>query len=104
MATEKVRPFDQLTPEQQKAAVDIGVTVAVLGTRIPTAGKELYDLVCEHFMKSYTLGNEGKYALRELGKELFASNWELTVTKRGARLVTQFEKLQGDNGEIKITQ
>lgn len=104
MATEKPKPFDQLTNEQQKAAIDIGVTAAVLGHRIPSVGKELYDLVCEHFLQSYTLGNEGKYALRHVGAELLVSNWQFTVTKRGTRMVTKFEKLQGDNGEIKITQ
>lgn len=98
----KTSPFEELSVEMQKAATDVGCLATALGVRLPSAGKPLFDFVCEEFLKSYALGNSGKYALREVGKELWNSDWEFTITKRGKRLVTKFEKLQGGNGEITI--
>lgn len=103
MATEEKRtPFDELSPDMQKCVIDVGVLSTALGVRLPSAGKALFDFILAEFLKSYTLPNSGKYALRHVAAELWNSDWEFTVTKRGKRMVTKFEKLQGGNGEITI--
>ena len=72
-----------------------------LTTRVPTV-KGIYDVVRAEFIRSYHLGNSAKYALRQVIDELMNSNWELTVKKKGVRLITSYTKLQSDNGEATI--
>lgn len=92
-------PFEQLSEADQKAAIDIGVCVAVLGTRVPSCGKPLFDYVATEFVSSYNLPpNIAKYALRQIGRSLYTSNWTFTVEKRGNELVTRFERPGNEDG------
>ena len=102
MATEKTQPFDELSEEMQKACVDVGVLATAMGVRLPSIGQAGFDYVCEQFLKSYVLPNSAKYALRHVAAELWNSDWEFTITKKGNRLVTKYDRLQGGNGELKV--
>ena len=72
--------------------------VIALTTRLPTV-KGLYEVVRAEFVRSYNLGNSAKYAFRQVTDELMNSNWELSIKKKGTRLVTTYTKLPSDNGE-----
>lgn len=102
------RPFEQLSIEDQKAAIDVAVALTILGTRIPTLQKTLTDFIVTEFTSCYGLPrNIVKYAFRELGTNLFRQDWGLTVTKSGNKLTTRFTPLEtsgGGNGEIIIQE
>jgi hypothetical protein len=106
MASEQTRPFERLSVEEQKAAVDVAVALTVLGTRIPTLSKGFSDAVATEFVNSYkVVPNVAKYALRELGVSLFKENWEFTVHKTGMMITTEFKPIEGGaagNGQIII--
>jgi hypothetical protein len=96
-------PFEQLGAEDQKAAIDVGVCVTVLGTRVPSCGKPLFDFVATEFVSSYKLPpNMGKYALRQMGRSLFDSDWTFTVEKKGDALVTRFERTGSNDGNAPL--
>jgi hypothetical protein len=95
------QPFDQLGQEDQKALIDVAVMLIALTTRVPTI-KGIYDAVRAEFIRSYHLSNSAKYALHHVTDELMNSNWELTIRKKGVRLITSYTKLQSDNGEAHI--
>ena len=80
--------------------IDVAVMLIALTTRVPTLG--IYDTVRLEFIRSYNLGNSAKYALRHVTDELMNSNWELSVKKKGIRLITSYTKLPSDNGEAII--
>lgn len=102
------RPFEQLSDDDQKAAIDVAVALTILGTRIPTLQKPLTDFIVTEFTSCYGLPrNIVKYAFRELGANLFRQDWNLTATKAGPKLTTQFTPLEtsgGGNGEMIIEQ
>jgi hypothetical protein len=98
---EKSDPFEQLNKEDQGAAIDVAVAAILIGMRIPSAGKALYDFVASEFSISRSLpSNLTKYALRSLGRALTDQNWELTVTKKDDAFTTKFisEQVQGTDG------
>lgn len=83
--------FDQLSEEDQKAAIDVAVAAIVIGLRIPSTGKPLYDWMATEFTSCRGLpANVVKYALRSLGGSLLKQNWELTITKNGEGITTVF--------------
>jgi hypothetical protein len=100
---EKTRPFDQLNPEDQMAAIDVAVSTVLIGLRIPTANKPLYDFIATEFAGCRQLpANVVRYALRSLGRELFDQDWTLTIEKHGAGVVTKFNtspSILGADGE-----
>jgi hypothetical protein len=106
MASEQTRPFERLSTEEQKAAVDIAVALTVLGTRIPSLNKAFTDILAAEFTSCYAVDpNVAKYALRELGASLFKENWEFTVHKTGMMITTEFKPIEGSgpgNGQIII--
>lgn len=75
--------------------------VIALTTRVPTV-KGIYETVRAEFIRSYSLGNSAKYAFRQVTDELMNSNWELSIKKKGNRLITSYTKLPSDNGEAII--
>jgi hypothetical protein len=93
------KPFQQLSETDQKAAIDIGICVSVLGARLPSCGKPLFDYVASEYVKDYGIpANIAKYALRQVGEALFTSEWTFTIQKTGQGLVTSFKRV-GDNGD-----
>jgi hypothetical protein len=100
---EKTRPFDQLNPEDQMAAIDVAVSTVLIGLRIPSANKPLYDFIATEFASCRQLpANVVRYALRSLGRELFDQDWTLTIEKREGRVVTKFSTqtpILGADGE-----
>jgi hypothetical protein len=98
-----MRPFEQLGEQEQKAATDVAVALTVLGTRIPTLSKVFTDAIVTEFTNCYKLTpNVGKYALRELGQNLFSQNWAFSVHKAGVMLTTEFKPVEAvaTNGEM----
>jgi hypothetical protein len=98
----KKSPFDDLSDEMKKVTIDIAFLMTSLAQRLPPASEKLQELVSEHFTRTYSLPNSAKYALRHALDQLWTSDWEATVTKRGLRLITRFEPMQGGNGEARI--
>jgi hypothetical protein len=91
MAPEKTKPFEELSPEDQKAAIDVSVCAVLIGLRTPSAGKAFFDWLATEFARCRTLPpNVVKYALRSLGQELYSQDWTMTIEKRGSRVVTKF--------------
>lgn len=85
------KPFDQLSEDDQKAATDVAVATVVIGLRIPTAGKQLYDFIATEFASCRTIPrNIAKYSLRGLGESLFEQNWTMTITKKQGKVTTFF--------------
>ena len=83
--------FEQLSEEDQKAAIDVAVATILIGLRIPSTGKPLYDWIATEFTSSRSLpANVVKYALRSLGRSLAAQNWEMVIKKDGEGLTTVF--------------
>lgn len=94
--------FNQLSEEDQKAAIDVAVAAIIIGLRIPSTGKPLYDWMATEFASSRGLPpNVVKYALRSVGEGLLKQNWSLTIEKDGEGLMTKFtpEKKEGPNSE-----
>jgi hypothetical protein len=99
---EKSDAFSQLGKEDQKAAIDVAVAAIVIGLRIPSTGKPLYDWMATEFTSCRGLpANVVKYALRSLGQGLLKENWTLTVEKDGEGISTRFVpiKKEGPNSE-----
>lgn len=94
-------PFDQLGREDQKALIDVAVLIIGLTTRLPSM-KGLYEAARLEFLRSYNAGNVAKYAFRQVTDELMGSNWELSIKKKGIRLITSYTRMQSDNGEATI--
>jgi hypothetical protein len=83
--------FDQLSAEDQKCAIDVAVAAILIGTRLSSTDKALYDYILTEFARSRTIpSNLAKYALRSLARTLSEQNWELTIRKDGQGLVTSF--------------
>jgi len=92
--------FEQLASDDQKAAIDVAVAAIVIGVRIPSTGKPLYDWMATEFSSSRSLPpNVVKYALRSLGQSLTHQNWTLTITKDGMGIVTSFTPENQDDGQ-----
>jgi len=99
MASESGRPFERLSEQDQKAAVDVAVALTVLGTRVPTLRQEFTDDIVTEFAGCFRLSeNVVKYAMRELGRNLFAQNWEFKVHKMGQLLTTEFRPIEASEG------
>lgn len=95
---QQASPFEQLGQEDQKALIDVAIVVIALMTRVPTL-KGVYEVVRAEFVRFYSLGNSAKYAFRQVTDQLMSSDWELSIRKRGTRLVTTYTRHQSDNGE-----
>lgn len=94
------RAFDSLNDDDQKAGIDVGVATALIGLRIPSTGKPLYDYIVTEFASCRTLPpNTVKYALRSIGQSLLKSDWKMTIEKQHGRLVTTFVLIPGDADE-----
>lgn len=84
-------PFNELGPEDQKAAIDIAIAAILIGLRIQSTGKPLYDWIASEFASSRTLPpNVVRYALRHLGRALAHEDWALVIEKKGEALTTKF--------------
>lgn len=97
--------FSQLNEEDQKAAVDVAIAAILIGLRIPSTGKPLYDWMATEFTSCRGLpANVVKYALRSLGKSLAVEDWSLVITKDGESIVTKFTpvKKEGNDGQIVV--
>jgi hypothetical protein len=93
-------PSEQLNEEDQMAAIDVAIAAVLIGLRIPSAGKPLYDFLGSEFASSRGLPpNVVRYALRHLGQGLFAQDWTLVIEKRGAAVITKFSHPETSNGE-----
>ena len=99
---EKSDPFMQLNKEDQSAAIDVAVATILIGLRISSTGKPLYDWLATEFASCRSLPpNVVKYALRSLGTGLLRQNWTLTIEKQGDGLITKFtpENKEGVDGQ-----
>lgn len=100
--TDHTDPFDQLGPDDKKAAIDVAVAAILIGLRIPSTGKPLYDWMATEFSGCHSLPlNMVRYALRSVGKSLATQNWELTIKKNGPEVTTSF-KPQGQSESDKL--
>lgn len=91
--------FNELSPKDQQAAIDLAVSTIVIGLRIPSTGKPLYDWMATEFASTHGLPpNKVKYALRGLGQTLLKENWELIITKDGQGVTTSFTSEQQREG------
>lgn len=94
-------PFNQLSSEDQKRAIDVGIAAILIGLRIPSTGKPLYDYVASEFSSCYSIpANLARYALRSLGRNLTAQDWTLIIQKEGETLVTKFHPLPLKKDEV----
>jgi hypothetical protein len=92
--------FNQLGPEDQKAAIDVAIAAVLIGLRISTTGKPLYDWMATEFAATHNIPpNVAKYALRSLGRGLTAQNWTLIINKDGEGVTTQFKPEKKENSE-----
>jgi hypothetical protein len=101
-ATFKVKePFEQLSPEDQKTAIDVTVAVSLLVTRLPALSDLVLDAIIEEFSAQYNLPkNTARYALRSLGQTLFATPWTCTITKDFEdNIATRFKQESGPVGD-----
>ena len=99
------KPFDELSEADQKAAIDIGICVSVLGARIPSCGRPLFDYIATEFVSCYSLPpNIAKYALRQIGQSLFNTEWTFTVEKTSDGLVTTFTPVEQNNGDSPLQE
>jgi hypothetical protein len=91
-------PFEQLSWEEKKAAIDIVIAAVVLVNRLPDAvGKPLYDYLETEFANNFSLPiNRARYSLRGLSEVLFYQEWKFIVTKEGGTLKTEFYRNQSD--------
>lgn len=99
---EKSDAFEQLNKEDQSAAIDVAVATILIGLRIASTGKPLYDWMATEFAGCRRLPpNVVKYALRSLGLGLLKQNWVLTIQKEGDGVTTKFtpENKEGADGE-----
>jgi hypothetical protein len=88
---ENLRPFDELSGDDQKTAVDVAVALIAIGIRIPSTTKAMYDYVASEFARSQTLpSNKVRYALRDLAKTLSTENWTWEISKKEMTIVTKF--------------
>jgi hypothetical protein len=96
-------PFEQLSPEDQKTAIDLTVAVSLLVTRLPALSELVFNAIIEEFSVQYELPkNTARYALRSLGRTLFATSWTCTITKDFEdNITTHFKQVSesGDNGQ-----
>lgn len=105
MSIDFVKPFDRLSPDQQKVAIDLAVACSLIVTRLPSISQAVFQLVEADFAAQYDVSTGiGKYALRECGRTLFETAWSCTVTKDSNNLVAthfkqELESLPGGNGE-----
>lgn len=99
---EHTDPFNQLNSDDQKCAIDIAVAAVLVGVRLPSTGKPLYDYIATEFASARTIpANLAKYALRSLGRNLIRQNWTLTIKKDGEGLTTEFRPQPKEtDGEI----
>jgi hypothetical protein len=97
---EKTNPFNELNTEDQKCAIDVAIAALLIGTRLPSVDKALYDYLVTEFSRSLTLpANLAKYALRSLGRTLALQNWTLTISKDGEGIVTAFKPEPVNNNQ-----
>lgn len=96
--------FEELGEDDQMAAIDVAVATVLVGLRIPSTGKPLYDWVATEFASCRTLPpNVVKYALRHLGQSLYVQDWTLVIEKHGKEVVTKFSRpISGENGQAII--
>src|SRR4029077_1830466 len=102
---EKSDAFDALNELDQKAAIDVAVGLVVIGLRITTIDKALYDFIATEFSSSRGLpSNPVKYALRSLGRRLYEQDWTMTIEKTGKGVTTHFAPVEpGGNSEVNRT-
>jgi hypothetical protein len=94
-------PFEQLSPEDQKTAIDLTVAVSLLVTRLPALSELVFNTIIEEFSVQYDLPkNTARYALRSLGRTLFATSWTCTITKDFEdNIATHFKQESGPVGD-----
>lgn len=100
---DRSNPFNQLSDEDQAAAIDVAISAVLIGLRMPSAGKPLYDYIATEFAASRGLpANIVRYALRNLGRDLYDQDWTMTITKTGPAMKTHFtpDKPFQSDGEI----
>ena len=91
-STKHTDPFDELGPDDQKAAIDVAIAAILIGMRIPSPGQQqLHDWIATEFAGTHGLpSNKAKYALRSVGRTLVEEDWRLTITKEGPTFTTKF--------------
>lgn len=105
MSRESLKPFEELSVDQQKVAIDLVVACSLIVTRLPTISQEVFKAIEAEFAAQYDApANIARYAMRSLGNTMFETEWTCTVTKGDDNvLATHFkqepESLPGGNGD-----
>jgi hypothetical protein len=80
-----------MSEQDKKAAIDVSVATVLIGMRIPSTDKPMYDYVVSEFARSRTIAsNIVRYSFRDLGKSLYTQDWTLEIIKKGGKFMTKF--------------
>jgi hypothetical protein len=92
--------FEELNQADRQRAIDCAIAVAILSTRIPAAGKPLYDWLAAEFATTYNLPkNAVRSVLRDIGQQLYKTDWGFSVTKKEEKLITLFVPVESSGGD-----
>jgi hypothetical protein len=84
-------PFEELNQADRECAIDCVAAVTVLAARIPSVGKPLFDWLATEFASTHGIPKSlVNQALRQIGQQLFKSDWGFSVTKKDDKLITLF--------------
>src|SRR5215472_3877426 len=97
--SKELKPFDRLDEAQQRCCVDIAIGIAIIASRVPTFGKDLFRDISDQWALCADLDqNQCKYALTGVSTELYNGSWEFHVRKEEASMVCQFNKIEESAG------
>ena len=104
VSKENLKPFEQLSVDQQKVAIDLVVACSLIVTRLPSINVEAFKAIERDFAAKYDVpANVARYALRSLGQTLFQSAWNCMITKdTESNIATHFQQgseSPGGNGD-----
>lgn len=105
MNRENLKPFEQLSVDQQKVAIDLVAACSVIVTRLPSISQEVFKAIETEFAAQYDApANIARYAMRSLGQTLFQTEWTWTATKGDDNVLATYftqepESLPGGNGD-----
>ena len=100
-----IKPFDKLSDEQKKMAIDIAIGMSIISARVPSFNADIFKLIANAWsIDSGVDPNVCRYALSGVSSTLYNTSWEFHVIKEGAEahLTSQFIKRKeagGGNGD-----
>jgi len=97
-----LKPFEKLDDAQQRCCIDIAIGIAIIASRVPTFGKQIFKDISDQWAICAALDqNQCKYALTGVSASLYNSTWEFHVRKETDSMVCQFIKVEkiSQNGD-----